>query len=103
MRCPARCRAAWACCRPRLRAKTFWQLPAPNPGNDSMNVLVTGGTGFLGAYLVAALESAGHAAFAYDVAPPTQEMLAVSPALARRFRPGQIGDLARLFDVCRAE
>jgi nucleoside-diphosphate-sugar epimerase len=68
-----------------------------------MNVLVTGGTGFLGAYVMAALETAGHAAFAYDVAPPSAEMLAVSLALAQRFRPGQIGDLARLFDVCRAE
>jgi nucleoside-diphosphate-sugar epimerase len=68
-----------------------------------MNVLVTGGTGFLGAYVMAALEAAGHAAFAYDVAPPSAEMLAVSPALAQRFRAGQIGDLARLFEICRAE
>ena len=41
-----------------------------------MNVLVTGGTGFLGAYVMAALEAAGHAPFAYDVAPPSPEMLA---------------------------
>src|SRR5882762_7164002 len=68
-----------------------------------MNVLVTGGTGFLGAYVMAALEAAGHAAFAYDAAPPSAEMLAVSPALAQRFRAGQIGDLARLFEVCRSE
>jgi nucleoside-diphosphate-sugar epimerase len=68
-----------------------------------MNVLVTGGTGFLGSYVMAALEAAGHAAFAYDVAPPSAEMLAVSPALTQCFRAGQIGDLARLFDVCRAE
>jgi nucleoside-diphosphate-sugar epimerase len=68
-----------------------------------MNVLVTGGAGFLGAYVMAAFEAAGHAAFAYDVAPPSAEMLAVSPALAQRFRAGQIGDLARLFEVCRAE
>ena len=68
-----------------------------------MNVLVTGGAGFLGAYTMAALEAAGHAAFAYDVAPPTPDLLSVAPALASRFRAGQIGDLARLFDVCRAE
>ena len=68
-----------------------------------MNVLVTGGTGFLGGYVVAALEAAGHSTFAYDVAPPSPEMLAVAPALATCFRAGQIGDLARLFDVCRAE
>jgi nucleoside-diphosphate-sugar epimerase len=68
-----------------------------------MNVLVTGGTGFLGAYVMAALEAAGHAGFAYDVAPPSPEMLAISPSLASRFRPGQIGDIARLFDVCRSD
>jgi nucleoside-diphosphate-sugar epimerase len=68
-----------------------------------MNVLVTGGAGFLGAYTVAALEAAGHTAFAYDVAPPTPDLLSVAPSLASRFRPGQIGDLARLFEVCRAE
>jgi nucleoside-diphosphate-sugar epimerase len=68
-----------------------------------MNVLVTGGAGFLGAYTMAALEAAGHTAFAYDVAPPTGDLLSVAPALASRFRAGQIGDLAQLFDVCRAE
>jgi nucleoside-diphosphate-sugar epimerase len=68
-----------------------------------MNVLVTGGTGFLGSYVMAALEAAGHAALAYDVAPPSPEMLSVAPSLASRFRPGQIGDLARLLEVCRTE
>jgi nucleoside-diphosphate-sugar epimerase len=68
-----------------------------------MNVLVTGGAGFLGAYTMAALEAAGHTAFAYDVAPPTGDLLSVAPALSARFRSGQIGDLARLFDVCRTE
>ena len=68
-----------------------------------MRVLVTGGTGFLGAYVMAALETAGHTALAYDVAPPSPEMLSVCPALATRFRAGQIADLARLFDVCRTE
>jgi nucleoside-diphosphate-sugar epimerase len=68
-----------------------------------MNVLVTGGTGFLGSYVMAALEAAGHVAFAYDVASPSVEMLHVAPSLAQRFRPGQIGDIARLFDVCRTE
>ena len=68
-----------------------------------MRVLITGGAGFLGGHLVAALEAGGHAALAYDIAPPGAEMLSVAPALARNFRAGQIGDLARLFDVCRAE
>jgi nucleoside-diphosphate-sugar epimerase len=64
---------------------------------------VTGGTGFLGGYLMAALEAAGHAPIAYDVAPPAPEMLAVAPLLAVRFRAGQTTDIARLFDVCRAD
>lgn len=68
-----------------------------------MNVLVTGGTGFLGAYVMAALEAAGHSAFAYDVAPPSPDLLSVASSLGSRFRQGQIGDIARLFDVCRAE
>jgi len=68
-----------------------------------MNVLVTGGTGFLGSYLMAMLEAAGHMAFAYDLAPPAPDMLGVAPSLASRFRPGQIGDIARLFEICRTE
>ncbi|HZR71960.1 NAD(P)-dependent oxidoreductase [Bradyrhizobium sp.] len=68
-----------------------------------MNVLVTGGAGFLGGYIMAALLRQGHDAFAYDVAPPSAETLAVSPDTAVRFRSGQISDIARLFAVCRAE
>jgi len=68
-----------------------------------MNVLVTGGAGFLGGYVMAALEAAGHSPIAYDVAPPSPEMLSVAPALASRYRAGQTTDIARLFDVCRAE
>lgn len=67
-----------------------------------MNVLVTGGAGFLGAHTVATLEAAGHAAFAYDVAPPTADLLSVAPSLSSHFRAGQIGDLAWLIEVCRA-
>jgi UDP-glucose 4-epimerase len=66
-----------------------------------MNVLVTGGAGFLGGYVMAALAKQGHEAFAYDIAPPSAETLAVSPAA--RFKAGQINDIARLFDVCRTE
>jgi nucleoside-diphosphate-sugar epimerase len=68
-----------------------------------MNVLVTGGAGFLGAYVMAALEAAGHDAFAYDLAPPSPDLLAVAPSLARRLRRGEIGDFARLLEVCRAD
>jgi nucleoside-diphosphate-sugar epimerase len=68
-----------------------------------MNVLVTGGSGFLGAYLMAALPGAGHAPLCFDIAPPSPELLHVAPSLSSRLRPGQIGDLARLFEVCRTE
>jgi UDP-glucose 4-epimerase len=68
-----------------------------------MHVLVTGGAGFLGGYVMATLARQGHKAFAYDIAPPTAETLAVSPDLVTQLRKGQIGDIARLFDVCRSE
>jgi nucleoside-diphosphate-sugar epimerase len=68
-----------------------------------MNVLVTGGAGFLGGYIMAALLRQGHEAFAYDIAPPSPDTSAVSPEIAARFRSGQINDIARLFAVCRAE
>src|SRR3984885_1114809 len=68
-----------------------------------MHVLVTGGAGFLGGYVMAALTKQGHKAFAYDIASPSAETLAVAPEAAASFRSGQIGDIARLFDVCRSE
>ncbi len=68
-----------------------------------MNVLVTGGTGFLGGYIMTALLRQGHEAFAYDIAPPSADTLAVSPDIASRFRAGQINDIARLFAVCRSD
>jgi nucleoside-diphosphate-sugar epimerase len=68
-----------------------------------MNVLVTGGAGFLGSYVMAAAAKQGHEAFVYDIARPNAESLAVAPILAERFRAGQISDIARLFDVCRGD
>jgi nucleoside-diphosphate-sugar epimerase len=68
-----------------------------------MNVLVTGGAGFLGGYIMAALLRQGHEAVAYDVAPPSADTLAVSQEIAARFRAGQINDITRLFAVCRDE
>jgi nucleoside-diphosphate-sugar epimerase len=68
-----------------------------------MHILVTGGAGFLGGYVMAALAKQGHKAFAYDIASPSAETLAAAPEIAASFRSGQIGDIARLFDVCRSE
>jgi nucleoside-diphosphate-sugar epimerase len=68
-----------------------------------MNVLVTGGAGFLGGYIMAALAKSGHDALAFDIAPPSADTLAVSPDIDKRFRSGQINDIARLFDICRTE
>ena len=68
-----------------------------------MNVLVTGGAGFLGGYIMAALLRQGHEALAYDIAPPGADTLAVLPEIAARFRSGQINDIARLFAVCRSD
>jgi len=68
-----------------------------------MNVLVTGGAGFLGGYIMAALQRQGHESIAYDIAPPGPDTVAVMPDIAKRFRSGQINDIARLFAVCRTE
>jgi nucleoside-diphosphate-sugar epimerase len=65
-----------------------------------MKILVTGGSGFLGAYIMAALETAGHDPIAYDLAEPSAEMLAVMPGLGERLRLGEIGDADKLMRVC---
>ena len=63
-----------------------------------MTVLVTGSSGFLGSYLMAALGGRAHG---FDVAAPGPEAVAVAPGAAMSL--GQITDAARLFDVCRAQ
>jgi nucleoside-diphosphate-sugar epimerase len=68
-----------------------------------MKVLVTGGAGFLGAHTFAVLQAAGHECFAYDLAAPGPELLAVTPALQERVRLGSIEDGERLLEVCRAD
>lgn len=62
-----------------------------------MTTLVTGATGFLGSYLMAALGAEAHG---FDVAPPGAEALAIAPGLDQRCSQGQVTDPARLFDVC---
>jgi UDP-glucose 4-epimerase len=68
-----------------------------------MNILVTGGAGFLGSYVMAALAGAGHTPISFDVTGPGPEALAVFADGQARYRVGQVTDQARIFDVCRSE
>lgn len=68
-----------------------------------MNVLITGGAGFLGAHAFNALHQAGHRVFIYDRASPAPDMLFVAPALAQDLRIGAIDDLQRMAEVCRSD
>ena len=74
--------------RMRRRGDNYDAHAATTFAHTCMNVLVTGGAGFLGSYVVAGLEAAGHKAFAYDVAAPTDELLVVAPSLATSYLPG---------------
>ena len=70
-----------------------------------MRVLITGGAGFLGSHLLAALAAAGHQPVSLDVAPPGAEGAAIAAAASgvARYHVGQITDQARIFDICRGE
>jgi nucleoside-diphosphate-sugar epimerase len=52
---------------------------------------------------MSALAAAGHNAVAYDIALPSDEMLAVTPSLASSCRLGSIDDFGRLVEICRIE
>jgi nucleoside-diphosphate-sugar epimerase len=68
-----------------------------------MNVLITGGAGFLGAHAFNALQQAGHRVFVYDRARPAADMLFAAPGLAHDLRIGAIDDLQRMAGVCRTD
>lgn len=68
-----------------------------------MAVLVTGAAGFLGSYVVAALEGSGYRVIGFDVARPSKEGLVIAPSLQHDLRLGHVTDVARLFDICRHE
>lgn len=70
-----------------------------------MNVLVTGGAGFLGSHIVARLAAAGHKPVIFDVAAPRAEAAAVLSEIRTPWKHviGHTGDVARIFDVCGAE
>src|SRR6185437_3848117 len=72
---------------------------------DEMNVLVTGGAGFLGSHVVARLAAAGHKPVIFDVAAPRAEAAVVLGEIRSPWKHviGHTGDLARIFDVCRGE
>ncbi|MDF0598503.1 NAD-dependent epimerase/dehydratase family protein [Psychromarinibacter halotolerans] len=68
-----------------------------------MKVLVTGSSGFLGSSIIGALARRGDDPVGLDIVPPSGDALIIAPDLAARTRIGHVGDLARLFDVCRTE
>ena len=70
---------------------------------ERMTVLVTGAAGFLGSYVMAALEASGQPAHGLDLSPPGPDAAAVAPGLTKRFSLGHITDAARLFDVLRTQ
>jgi UDP-glucose 4-epimerase len=61
-------------------------------------VLITGGSGFIGAYTTAELMRAGHRVVAYDAAPPVWGAAALLETLAERpvFVRGDVADLSEL-------
>ncbi|CAD6558161.1 UDP-glucose 4-epimerase [Paraburkholderia kirstenboschensis] len=65
-----------------------------------MKVLLTGGAGFLGAYIFDALRSTGHEVHVYDRAHVTPDLALVAPELAGVLSMGEIADVAALSAVC---
>jgi UDP-glucose 4-epimerase len=68
-----------------------------------MKVLVTGGAGFLGSYITAALRSAGHQAIAFGTSVPGAEAKIISPGIEGYFHQGSIADREALREFCREQ
>ncbi|HEX2222292.1 MAG TPA: NAD-dependent epimerase/dehydratase family protein [Candidatus Limnocylindria bacterium] len=70
---------------------------------DPETVLVTGGSGFIGAYTAAELTHRGHGVVSYDVAPASWGAAAVLEALPDRpiFVRGDVADLSELIAALR--
>lgn len=66
-----------------------------------MNILVTGGSGFLGAYLIAALRAEGHHVINFDIAPPRPDLSQIDCAASDQFTLGAVSDIDLLRNVCR--
>lgn len=69
--------------------------------NNFLRVLVTGGSGFLGTYAVAALAQAGHAVTIFDRSPPTEDLMTVHAQRPDALKVGSIEDRDRLVEVCQ--
>ena len=68
-----------------------------------MTVLVTGAAGFLGSYVMAALEQSGQVAHGLDQSQPGPDAATVAPGLAERLSLGLVTDAARVFEVVRTQ
>lgn len=65
-----------------------------------MKVLLTGGAGFLGSYIFAELEKAGHTVRVYDRNNVTPDLASVASSLADALSIGEIADSSALLAVC---
>lgn len=68
-----------------------------------MKILVTGGCGFLGAYIILALKAEGHNPIAYDYGNPSKELEYLLPELANLRHCGDISDQGALASICERE
>ncbi|PPK46595.1 nucleoside-diphosphate-sugar epimerase [Trinickia symbiotica] len=67
-----------------------------------MKILVTGGAGFVGAYIFEALTEAGSEVYAYDRAQVASDLAWVAKDLPDALISGEIADVASLSSACRS-